>query len=70
MAKFATHASGAIWWPYLQPMQVLAKFTTDVRAAKFNPSYGVRCASGNVFLSFHLIPFEAAFLLRKPVQKV
>ena len=22
MAKFATHASGAIWWPYLQLMQV------------------------------------------------
>ena len=59
VAKFATNASGAIWWPNLQLMQVapsgvqiynLCKWCHVV--AKFNPSHGVNfwvcCASGNV----------------------
>ena len=61
VAKFATYASGAIWWPNLHLMQVASsggqicnKCKWCHVVAKFNPSYGdnfwVRCASGNVCL--------------------
>ena len=60
MVKFATYASGAIWWPNLQLMQVVPSGGQICNwcnwchvVAKFNPSHGVnfwvRCASGNVF---------------------
>ena len=49
MAKFVTDASGATWWPNLEPMQVafflLAEEITQVKEA----IPWVRCASGNVF---------------------
>ena len=49
MAKFVTDASGATWWPNLEPMQVafflLAAEITQVKEA----IPWVRCASGNVF---------------------
>ena len=49
MAKFATNASGSIWWPNLEPMQVafffLAEEITQVKEA----IPWVRCASGNVY---------------------
>ena len=58
VAKFVANASGAIWWPNLQLMQLapsggqICKWCHVV--AKFNPSYGVnfwvRCAAGNVYL--------------------
>ena len=51
VAKFATHASGAIWWPNLELMQVeptLAEEITQVRDAL----PWVRCASGNVLFVF------------------
>ena len=54
MAKFATHARGAIWWPILQLMQVapfsgqicnqckwrklVAKFLTDASGASWWPN--------------------------------
>ena len=47
VAKFGTYASGAIWWPNLELMQVeppLAGEITQVRDA----IPWVRCASGNV----------------------
>ena len=48
MAKFVTDASGATWWPNLEPMQVafflLAEEITQVKEA----IPWVRCASGNV----------------------
>ena len=48
MAKFVTDASGATWWPNLEPMQVafflLAGEITQVKEA----IPWVRCASGNV----------------------
>ena len=50
MANFATDASGATWWPNLEPMQVafflLAEEITQVKEA----IPWVRCASGNVLL--------------------
>ena len=49
MVKFATNASGVIWWPNLELMQVeppLAGEITQVRGAL----PWVRCASGNVYL--------------------
>ena len=49
MAKFVTDASGASWWPNLEPMQVafflLAEEITQVTEA----IPWVRCASGNVY---------------------
>ena len=52
MAKFVTDASGATWWPNLEPMQVafflLAGEITQVKEA----IPWVRCASGNVSLTF------------------
>ena len=59
MANFATNASGAMWWPNLQPMQVAPSGGQICNYCKwchivdkFNPSHGVnfwvRCASGNV----------------------
>ena len=33
MAKFATNASGAIWWPNLELMQVVAKYATNASGA-------------------------------------
>ena len=49
MAKFVTDASGATWWPNLEPMQVafflLAEEITQVKEA----IPWVRCASGNVW---------------------
>ena len=48
MAEFVTDASGATWWPNLEPMQVafflLAEEITQVKEA----IPWVRCASGNV----------------------
>ena len=41
MAKFATYASGAIWWPILQLMQVaqpVAEFVTDASGASWWPN--------------------------------
>ena len=49
VAKFGTNASGAIWWPNLELMQVeppLAEEITQVRDAIPR----VRCASGNVYI--------------------
>ena len=50
MAKFVTDASGATWWPNLEPMQVafivLAGEITQVKEA----IPWVRCTSGNVYL--------------------
>ena len=65
MAKFVTHASGAIWWPNLQLMQVAPSGGHICDSCKWchlvaelNPSYGVnfwvRCASGNV-LGYYLV---------------
>ena len=48
MAKFVTDASGATWWPNLEPMQVafflLAEEITQVKEA----IPWIRCTSGNV----------------------
>ena len=48
MAKFVTDASGATWWPNLEPTQVafflLAEEITQAKEA----IPWVRCASGNV----------------------
>ena len=50
MTEFVTDASGATWWPNLEPMQVafflLAEEITQVKEA----IPWVRCASGNVYL--------------------
>ena len=53
VAKLATNASDAIWWPNLQPIQevslksilnyLVERFTQVVKSIP-----GVRCASGNV----------------------
>ena len=48
VVKFATNASGVIWWPNLELVQVeppLVEEITQVRDA----IPWVRCASGNVF---------------------
>ena len=49
VAKFETYASGATWWPNLEPMQVAiflsaGEITQDKEAIPW-----VRCASGNVY---------------------
>ena len=70
MAKFVTDASGATWWPNLEPMQVafflLAEEITQVKEA----IPWVRCASGNVYVSrvriaclFHVARGLCAFLI-------
>ena len=50
MAKFVTDASGATWWPNLEPMQMafflLAEEITQVKES----IPWVRCASGNVLM--------------------
>ena len=68
MAKFATNASGAIWWPNLQLMHVVpsggqifnwCKWRHLVAKFAINASHGVNfwvhCASGNVY--FNLFVF-------------
>ena len=47
MAKFETNASGAIWWPNLQLMQVALYLAGEITQVK-EPIPWVRCASGNV----------------------
>ena len=58
MAKFVTDASGATWWPNLEPMQVafflLAEEITQVKEA----IPWVRCASGNVFFLNDGFPYN------------
>ena len=55
MAKFVTDASGATWWPNLEPMQVafflLAEEITQVKEA----IPWIRCASGNVFKNISVL---------------
>ena len=52
---FATNASGAIWWPYLQLMQVApSAFAINAMLLPnliqvYGVNLWVRCASGNVF---------------------
>ena len=63
VAKFATNASSAFWWPNLLIMQLAPSdgqicnwFKWCHIVAKLNPSYGVnfwvRCTSGNVFVIY------------------
>ena len=47
VAKFGTNASGAIWWPNLQLMQVALYLAGEITQVK-EPIPWVRCASGNV----------------------
>ena len=47
MAKFETNASGAIWWPNFQLMQVALYLAGEITQVK-EPIPWVRCASGNV----------------------
>ena len=48
VAKFVTDASGATWWPNLEPMQV-AFFLLAEEITQFKEAIPwVRCASGNV----------------------
>ena len=59
VVEFGTNSSGAIWWPILQPMQVV-------------PSGGqiwnwVRCASGNVSSSFHSL-LDLLYFLQRPLR--
>ena len=50
MAKFVTDASGATWWPNLEPIQVaIFLLTKEITLVKEAIPW-VRCASGNVFL--------------------
>ena len=48
MAKLLTDASGATWWPNLEPMQVAFFLLAEeiIQAKEAIP--WVRCASGNV----------------------
>ena len=48
MAKFVTHASGAIWWLNLELMQVEPPLVGEITQA-LDAVPWVRCASGNVF---------------------
>ena len=52
MGKFVTNASGAIWWPNLEPMQVAFFLSEEIARVKESIPW-VRCASGNVFESRH-----------------
>ena len=48
MTKFVTNASGAIWWPNLELMQVEPSLAEEITQA-LDAIPWVRCASGNVF---------------------
>ena len=48
MAKFVTDASGATWWPNLEPMQVAFFLSAEEITQVKEAIPWVRCASGNV----------------------
>ena len=47
VAKFGTNASGAIWWPNLELMQVEPPLAGEITQVRDALPWG-RCASGNV----------------------
>ena len=48
VAKFGTNASGAIWWPNLELLQVEPPLAGEITQVKASIPW-VRCASGNVW---------------------